>query len=77
MTDRRTIFLLLSQYVFNDIDSSSEEGDCELEELLTLIGLTEIERHPRQAGYINIIFLVLRCRLFLDIFESREQLLTI
>lgn len=58
MTDRRTIFLLLSQYVFNDIESSSdEEDDLELqnEEMLAFIETTAIEHHPRQVGYLNLI----------------------
>lgn len=58
MTDRRTIFLLLSQYVFNDIESSSDqEDDLELqnEEMLAFIETTAIEHHPRQVGYLNLI----------------------
>ena len=58
MTERRTIFLPLSQYVFNDIESSSdEEDDLEFqnEEMLALIGATPIEHHPRQVGYLNLI----------------------
>lgn len=56
MTDRRTLVLLLSQYVFDELESSSEEDDSEFEygEILTL---TEVERHPRQVGYLNTISL--------------------
>jgi hypothetical protein len=60
MTDIRTIYLLLSQYVSNDIDeSSSEEDDSAFEDegMLTVIGTYEIERHPRQVGYLNHISL--------------------
>jgi hypothetical protein len=59
MTDMKTVLLLLSQYAFHEIESSSEEDDSEYEEeeILTFIGTSEIERHPRQVGYLNIITL--------------------
>lgn len=57
MADKRTLCLFLSQYVFDGIQSSSEESDSDSEdtELLTVIGSTEMERHPRQVGYLNVI----------------------
>ncbi|KAK4017524.1 hypothetical protein OUZ56_032936 [Daphnia magna] len=48
MADKRTLCLFLSQYVFDGIQSSSEESDSDSEdtELLTVIGSTEMERFP-------------------------------
>jgi hypothetical protein len=60
-TDQRIICLLLSQYSMELLDSSTEEGDSNDEEendtCLAVIASIEIEKHPRQVGYLNVISL--------------------
>lgn len=61
-TDNRILGLLLSYHTMELFDSSTEEDNCsnyedEDEESLAMMTYIEIERHPRQVGYLDVISL--------------------